>query len=1167
MSSPVGKIIDRSYRLYEQLGVGGMGAVYRAAQLLTGRQVALKLVAQGHQVGRQGDVTRDQELRLALAREFQTLASLHHPNIIRVLSYGFDEDLGPYFTMDLLHQPQTLLGAAAEQPLEAKVLLIAQLLRALVYVHQRGILHCDIKPSNVLVVQGEVKLLDFGIASRIKSDANLAGTLYYMAPELLLRQPASVRSELYAVGILLYQCLAGTFPYSHDSVTRLLQGLFGEDSDHTFSPTVANLLDGYRTPAMSPRLEGSLEDAAAASELPRGEPALPLPGDIPSALSDTVHRLIARRPEDRPDNASAALNELATALNIQVLIETAATRESFLQATELVGRESELQQLSSAMEQARARQGMAFLIGGESGIGKSRLLAELRTQALVSGLWVVEGQSVTEGGLYYQEVLPLLRALCVQTELADPQASIFKLFVPDIDVLLGRAISAPTLTTPEEIRIRLFQTLSELLSQLRKPLLLLLEDLHWARRETLVFMAHLLEALPGLPIMLIGTFRSDESPDLPARFPTAQYMPLRRLDSEQISRLSALMLGSAGKDPKLVSYLEQQTEGNVFFLVEIMRALAEGAGELQSISRGELPEDVLTAGIERIIDRRIDQVQAAHRPALELAATYGRKLDLAMMEQAFPALSIPHFLVECANVTVLESQGSDWRFAHDKLRQSILRRVAEPAKRQRLHLQIAETLERLTQAEERQPHPTAPGYSDAILGYHFRQAGVLDKALYKYQQAGDQAANILLYDEALLHYQSATDVLQGLPSTPTLSRLQVDLLTKQLQCSNLALSIDVYVQRVAQAQQILESLHGSGIGEHEDRLRRARLEFESGNLFILMNQCPQATACFGRVTPIAREFQDQKLLILTQSMQGRGLLLTGMVTQTIAILEPLVADIEQLWGRGVETMKAYSYLAGVLAANGRGRDMARLLEYIQPWSGQNQQLTYLLPFFLNSCLALLFAGDWTEALRINDCLIAAVKKLKGFTMEYMPWDLRAWILKQRGDYETALSLLLRASELRHQVGGRFFQGYSEANYADILFRLGRSAAAIGMAEQATWTARRDGSMLELPMAERAWGRALARLGADPAEVDAHLRESLRVANEVGQVMEAVQSEIAWAQVCRERQDSAAASAYFRQARDHVTDQMLPCAQASFLQTIDHGLQSCGSPPFTGEPGR
>ena len=207
-------MLGNRYRLLDLLGAGGMGSVYRAVDELTGETVALKRVAPS---AIQPITTP--ELRLALAHEFQALAGLRHPNIIAGLDCGFDEEQKPFYTMELLDGARPLLPSIGRAPHAVRIGLLLDLLDALRYLHRRGVLHRDLKPSNILVVEGAagpaIKLVDFGLSTG-SDEAHrhrAAGTLLYMAPELLLGAPASVASDLFAVGVLACEVLGGRRPF------------------------------------------------------------------------------------------------------------------------------------------------------------------------------------------------------------------------------------------------------------------------------------------------------------------------------------------------------------------------------------------------------------------------------------------------------------------------------------------------------------------------------------------------------------------------------------------------------------------------------------------------------------------------------------------------------------------------------------------------------------------------------------------------------------------------------------------------------------------------------------------------------------------------------------------------------------------------------------------
>ncbi len=701
------QLMGRRYLLHEELGSGGMGSVYRATDRLTGQMVALKHVTvrqeQQHLLSR-GDSS---DYRLALAQEFKTLASLRHPNIISVLDYGFDESNQPYFTMELLEGGQNILECGLSLDLRKQVSLLVQVLQALSYLHRRGIVHRDLKPDNVLVIDGDVKVLDFGLAAAqeyLKSteDEHVAGTLAYLAPEMLQGSSASVASDLYAVGIILYQLIAKKHPFDVDTTTSLV---------HDIVYTQPNI----DTLGLDPR------------------------------LSLVLARLLSKQPENRYPDARTLMEALADASDQPIQYETASTRESFLQAAHFVGREAEMERLSGALKQAIEGESSIWLIGGESGVGKSRLIEELRTLALVQGVLAIRGGAVSYGSRPYQLWNDVLRRLVLEIDLEDAEASVLKTLVPDIETLIERTVPDAIELEPQAAQDRLVSTIEAMLRRQKQPLAIFLEDIQWAGSESILLLGRL-SRLTRIPLMVIGNYRDEEMPNLPKLLPNANVLKLERLPQDSIRALSESMLGQSGRQQQVVDLLERETEGNVFFVVEVVRALAEEAGQLDLVGSKSLPKTVFAGGMRLILQRRLQQVPKEAFPVLQSAAVIGRQLDLPVLHQLYPDLKEQSWLTSCSDAAVLEVQDDRWRFAHDKLRESLL--VDLPADGQRLlHKRVAEAIETVNRDD------LSPHY--AVLAFHWSKAEIIDKAIDYLEKAGQQALRNYANQEALKFFGDA----------------------------------------------------------------------------------------------------------------------------------------------------------------------------------------------------------------------------------------------------------------------------------------------------------------------------------------------------------------------------------------------------------------------------
>jgi DNA-binding winged helix-turn-helix (wHTH) protein len=466
----------------------------------------------------------------------------------------------------------------------------------------------------------------------------------------------------------------------------------------------------------------------------------------------------------------------------------------------MVGREHELASLIGGLDDAAGR-GRLFLICGEPGLGKTRLAAEVATVAEAKRMALMVGHcSEHDEAVAYLPFVEILESFVERPQSQDrlraamgPEASELARLLPKLRNILPGLPPSRSLS-PTQARRHLLNSFFDFAARgaSARPVLIILEDLHWADDSTLALLDHIARRLSDQPLMVICTYRDAETNITPNLARTLEDLVRGRLATEvRLKRLprgevAAMLNNLSGKPPSegVVAEIFAETEGNPFFIEELFHHL-EDEGRLydaagQFRSKLQIGEIDTPRSVRLVVARRLARLGRLAREILAAASVIGRFFSFEVLEMLFDddADSILECLKEAekAGLLVSVAAGSQARFAfsHELIRQAVLSGLSA-MRRQRLHLKVAEAIEQMDSTMSEQTSATSRNELAAQLAHHHTRGGNPGKAVEYCLRAVQQLADLGSNVEAIAMFNAGLELLAELPDDDRRAKLEIDL--------------------------------------------------------------------------------------------------------------------------------------------------------------------------------------------------------------------------------------------------------------------------------------------------------------------------------------------------------------------------------------------------------
>jgi eukaryotic-like serine/threonine-protein kinase len=677
------------FEIRRRIGAGAMGIVYEAFDRERGMSVALKTMR-----------TPTPAALVRLKQELRALADVTHPNLVALHELHAVDDTW-FFTMELLAGSSSLATHIAGDESRLRTSL-RQLAHAIHALHEAGHLHRDIKPSNIVVADGRVVLLDFGVAGAL-GDRDRVGTPAYAAPEQLTGD-SSEASDWYAFGVVMHELLTGVLPFQGNA-----RAILYDKTHYDAQPVRARL------PEVAADL-GALCDALL-RRVPADRPAGP---DILQVLQGEPRRRWPRHSDGAPL---------------------------------LVGRDDALARLRASLAAADAGHASVVHVRGASGVGKTTLLQAFLREAK-SDCLVLASRCYPQESVPYKAVDSLVDELArflsqlspAEADAALPRdilmlAHVFPALAGVEAIARAKRRRAP-IPEPHELKRRAFAALRELLARLAEQhtVVIAIDDAQWGDVDS----APILEGIVAPPdapaVMLVLAYRSEDAADAPLLHALTQRrerlsgvatpveLTLDVLTDEDARAIAGNVLGVAPTDPRCGA-IARDARGLPFLVHELALAVRDTGAALQAAVTSRL--DSLTPAARTVLEL----IALAARPTSRRVLLLASALAPAELEITLARLATERFVRVCAD-------DAGYECYHDRIREGVTARIPEGAGRH-YHSRLARALS------------TLPTRDHDALYVHHLAAGERMRAGEHALIAADHASSALAFERAARLYREA----------------------------------------------------------------------------------------------------------------------------------------------------------------------------------------------------------------------------------------------------------------------------------------------------------------------------------------------------------------------------------------------------------------------------